>query len=159
MMVRVSLQVKWILRMKHDSPGYLITLDDQPSEKSPSTASATGRFGPGVAIFVCGRAAGSPHKARSDDDRDFGRERIPTISLDHCFLGSATDEEGKKAHESPFLILFDSDTEAIYALAVAEKACKPWVVEFVSNVLVELGYSGVKVALNCLLYTSPSPRD
>ena len=50
MMVRVSLQVKWILRMKHDSPGYLITLDDQPSEKSPSTASATGRFGPGVAI-------------------------------------------------------------------------------------------------------------
>ena len=36
--------------MKHDSPDYPTTLDDQPSEKSPSTASATGRFGPGVAI-------------------------------------------------------------------------------------------------------------
>ena len=34
---------------------------------------------------VCGRAAGSPHKARSEGDREFGRERIPTIRLDHCF--------------------------------------------------------------------------
>ena len=75
---------------------------------------------------VCGRAAGSPHKARSDVDREFGRERIPTISLDHCFLGSADDAEGKQAHESTFLIPFDSKTAAIYALAVAEKACKPW---------------------------------
>ena len=96
---------------------------------------------------VCGRAAGSPHKSRSDVDPELGRERIPTISLDHCFLGSADDAEGKKAHESPFLILFDSETEAIYALAVVEKSCKPWVVEYVSNVLSELGYSGVKVVL------------
>ena len=42
--------------------------------------------------------------------------------------------------------MFDSETEAIYALAVAEKACKPWVVEYVSNALSELGYYGVKVA-------------
>ena len=40
----------------------------------------------------------------------------------------------------------DSEAEAIYALVVAEKARKPWVVEYVFNVLNELGYSGVKVA-------------
>ena len=63
------------------------------------------------------------------------------------FFGSADHAEGKKAHESLFLILFDNETEAIYALAVAEKACKPWVVEYVFNVLIVLEYSGVKVAL------------
>ena len=96
---------------------------------------------------VCGRAAGSPHKSRSDDDREFGRDRIPNKSLDHCFLGSVDDDEDKKAHTSLFLILFDSETEAIYALAVAEKACKPWIVEYVFNVLNELGFSGVRVAM------------
>ena len=94
---------------------------------------------------VCGRASGSPHKSRSDSDREFGRERIPTISMDHCFLGSAEDEG--KAHSSPFLILFDSETEAIYAIAVSEKAVRPWVVDFVVNVLSELGYAGVMVAM------------
>ena len=43
--------------------------------------------------------------------------------------------------------MFDNETEAFYALAVAEKACKLWVVEYVFNVLSELGYSGIKVAL------------
>ena len=50
--LRLLLQLVLNLKMKHDSPGYPTTPDDQPSEKSPSTASATGRFGPGVAI-VC----------------------------------------------------------------------------------------------------------
>ena len=49
-MLGLLLQVMWSLRMKHDSPDCPTTPDDQPSEKSPSTASATGRFGPGVAI-------------------------------------------------------------------------------------------------------------
>ena len=35
---------------------------------------------------VCGRAAGSPHKSRSEADRDFSRSRVPTISMDRCFL-------------------------------------------------------------------------
>ena len=94
---------------------------------------------------VCGRAAGSPHKVRSDADREFGRARIPTISMDHCFLGSAEDDG--KALGSPFLILVDSETEAIYAIAVSDKAAKPWVVEYVFSILVELGYAGVKVAI------------
>ena len=52
---------------------------------------------------VCGRAASKSHRSRSDEDREFGRERIPTISLDHCFLGSADDVDEKKAHGSPIL--------------------------------------------------------
>ena len=87
---------------------------------------------------MCGRAAGSPHKARSDVDREFGRERIPTISLDRCFLGSADDLECKEAHESSCLIDVDSAAGALYALAFAEKACKPWVVEYVFYVLNKL---------------------
>ena len=37
--------------------------------------------------------------------------------------------------------------EAVYAIAVAEAACKPWIVEYVFHALDGLGYSGVKVAL------------
>ena len=40
-----------------------------------------------------------------------------------------------------------TETDAIYGLAVAEKAIKPWVVEYVFNVLSELGSCGVRVAL------------
>ena len=94
---------------------------------------------------MCGRAVSSPHRQRTDEDREFARDRVPTISLDHCFLGTAEDDES--AHSSPFLVLFDGDTEAIYAIAVADKTAKPWVVEYVHNVLVELGYGGVKVAI------------
>ena len=32
-------------------------------------------------------------------------------------------------------------------LQLRKKACKPWIVEYVFNLLKELGYSGVKVAL------------
>ena len=54
---------------------------------------------------------------------------------------------GKTARESPFLILLDSEASAIFALAVAEKACKPWVAKYVFDLLNELGCSVVKVAL------------
>ena len=104
-------------------------------------------FRPCCRHCVFGRAQGHPHRSRGSEDREFGRARPPTISMDHCFLGSADGAEGKKAHESPFLILFDSEIEAMCALAFAEKACKPWAVEYVFNVLGELGYSGVKEAL------------
>ena len=96
---------------------------------------------------MCGRAVIKPHRSRSDEDRAFGRERIPTVSFDYCFLGSADDDDDKKAHGSPFLVLFDRETEAGYAIAAADKACKPWIVEYVCSVLNKLGYSGIKVAL------------
>ena len=57
---------------------------------------------------VRGRAVSSPHRSRTDADREFGRSRIPPISLDHCFMGSAEDEQS--AHGSPILIIYDSDT-------------------------------------------------
>ena len=74
---------------------------------------------------VCGRAVSKPHRPRSDEDHAFGRERIPAISLDLCFLVSADGVNDKKAHGSPILVLFDHETEAVYAIAVADKACKP----------------------------------
>ena len=100
-------------------------------------------FRPWCRHCVYCRAVCKPHRSRSDEDREFGRERIPTISLDYCFLGSADDDDDKKAHGSPFLVLVDSETEAVYAIAVADKTCKPWIVEYVCNVLNELGYSRI----------------
>ena len=54
-----------------------------------------------------GRGASRPHRARSDADRDFSKGRVPTISLDHCFLGSedmGPDGVAIPALENPFLI-------------------------------------------------------
>ena len=96
---------------------------------------------------VRGRGVASPHKSRTDEDRDFGRGRIPTVSMDHCFLGSASNEES--AHENPFLVLYDNETESIFAIAVHSKSTKPWIVEYVKNVLCELGYGEIKIAIKC----------
>ena len=52
---------------------------------------------------------GSPHRAKTDEDREFGRSRIPTLSMDHCFLGMAADDES--AHVNPLVIAYDNDTE------------------------------------------------
>ena len=70
---------------------------------------------------VCGRAVAPPHKSRSDAEREFGRGMIPTISLDHCFLGSR-DDDGSP-HRS-CLILYDNETEGILSVVVASKAAK-----------------------------------
>ena len=94
---------------------------------------------------VLGRAVSSPHRARTEADREFARERIPTISMDHCFLGSARDEES--AHSHPYLILYDGDTEAVYAIPVEDKTASTWLVELVTNIITELGYGGIKIAV------------
>ena len=68
--------------------------------------------------------------------------------MDHCFLGSKDSEES--AHENPFLVLYDNETEAIFAIAVSSKAtAKPWIVEYVKNVIYELGYGDLKIAIKC----------
>ena len=94
---------------------------------------------------VRGRASGSHHQARSDEDREFARSGTPTVSIDHCCLGSEVDEES--AHSSPYLIVFDNASEALYALAVPDKACHAWVVEYVYKIVDELGYGGTRIAL------------
>ena len=97
---------------------------------------------------VCGRAVASPHRSRTEEDREFGRGRIPTISLDHCFLGSK-DSEDESAHRNPFLVCYDNETEGIFTVAVASKSTKPWIVEWLKNVLYEFGYGQMKVAIKC----------
>ena len=97
---------------------------------------------------VRGRAIGSPHRAKTDDDREFGRSRVPTLSMDHCFLGTAADDES--AHVNPFLILYDNDTEAIYAVAVPDKSVRQWIVEYMFMIINELGYEGVKIAMKMM---------
>ena len=56
---------------------------------------------------VCGRGVSSPHRSRTDEDRDFGRGRILTLSMDHCFSGKLNNDES--AHENPCLVLYDDD--------------------------------------------------
>ena len=88
---------------------------------------------------VAGRAASSHHKTRSDVDREFARSGVPTISIDHCFLGSREDEE--HAHSRPYLIMYDNASEAIYAVAVPDKCAHDWIAEYAVRVIADLGYS------------------
>ena len=69
------------------------------------------------------------------------------LTMDHCFLGTAADDES--AHANPFLILYDNNTEAIYAVAVPDKAVRQWIVEYVFMIN-ELGYEGVKIAMKMM---------
>ena len=59
--------------------------------------------------------------------------------MDHCFLGSADDVDGETALGSPFLVLVDNASEAIYCVACSTKGCTEWIVEYVHSVIAELG--------------------
>ena len=96
------------------------------------------------------RGASRPHRGRSEADREFSKGRVPTISLDHCFLGSedmGPDGAAIPALENPFLIMCDADSEAIYFLPVASKAVADYVVYCVKSVIDELRHSEVRIAL------------
>ena len=96
---------------------------------------------------MCALPVASLHKSRTDEDREFGRGRVPTISIDHCFLGS--NETDESAHRNPFLAVYDNEKEAIFAVAVASKSTKPWIIDFVKNILYELGYGQLKISIKC----------
>ena len=119
---------------------------DRPERNSGNTFTCTGHSGHGV-DRVCGRAVASPQSIRKDEDGEFGRGRIPTISIDHCFLGS--DESDESAHRSPFLVVYHNETEAIFAIAVASNSTKPWIVELVKSILYDLGYGQLKISIKC----------
>ena len=90
---------------------------------------------------VRARAVSSPHKRRTPEEIEFLKNRVPTISVDHCFM-SSTDEAASK---NPFLVLYDNDTGSIYAFARGTKAIKPWIVRYVHAIITELGYAQVKI--------------
>ena len=79
---------------------------------------------------VRGRGCSRHHKKRSAEDREFSKDRVPTLSVDHCFLGAEgeDDESTVTAHGNPFLILYDADSESLYCIPVATKAVTDWVV-------------------------------
>ena len=68
---------------------------------------------------------------------------MPTISVDHCFLGSERDAEERG--ERPFLIMHDSKSEALYCIPVSSKATTEWLVTCVKTLMEELGYGGMKI--------------
>ena len=44
--------------------------------------------------------------------------------------------------------MYDNETEAIFAIAVSSKStAKPWIVEYVKNIIHELGYGELKIAI------------
>ena len=51
--------------------------------------------------------------------------------------------------ETFFLMQYDNETERIFAVRFASKATKPGIVEFVLNMLYELGDSQLKIAIKC----------
>ena len=96
---------------------------------------------------VRGKAHASPHKTKSEQEREERRDSgIPTISYDHCFMGSA-DSEAATAHESPWLVCYDDESEAINVIAVPSKSPAPWICQYEMCVLEELGYKGSRVCI------------
>ena len=51
------------------------------------------------------------------------------------------------AHANPFLVVYDNETEGVFAISVPSKATRPWVVEYVKSVIYELGYGEMKISL------------
>ena len=93
---------------------------------------------------VRGRAIASPHRSKKEDKREFlGEGRVPTISLDHCFLGS----EEEAAAGNPFLIIYDDHSESLFAVALASKEYHDWLAELVKSIIDELGYAGVRIVI------------
>ena len=72
---------------------------------------------------------------------------MPTISIDHCFLGSEAEEEN--AASNPFLIVHDAASGAMYCIAMRSKEANIWVIVLVNAIMKELGYEGVKVSIKC----------
>ena len=58
-----------------------------------------------------------------------------------------TAEDEQNAHESPALVLYDSDTEALNVIAVPSKECTPWIVAWAKAVIDELGYGGIEIGM------------
>ena len=82
-----------------------------------------------------GRAVASPHRRRSEASREFAEGgRIPTISVDHCFLGSAEES----AAANPFLIIYDDYSGSLYSVAVASKQYEDWLADYFKAILDEL---------------------
>ena len=91
-----------------------------------------------------GRAVGSPHRRKAQEAREFAEGgRVPTLSIDHCFLGS----EEEAAAANPFLIIYDDCSGALFAVAVASKEYEDWLAEYLKAVTDELGYSGARIAV------------
>ena len=86
----------------------------------------------------------SPHKKKSQEAKDFAQDgRVPTLSIDHGFLGS----EEEAAAANPFLIAYDGCTGALFAVAVATKEHEDWLADYLKAALDELGYGGCRVAI------------
>ena len=96
---------------------------------------------------VAGRAIASPHTRRAPADREFQEDRVPTISLDHCFLGEYSGEKEERKAEFAWLIAYDSNSEAFFALPTGTKEAKEWVIVCLAAFIDKLGYSGVRVGL------------
>ena len=94
---------------------------------------------------VRGRAVSSPHRRKTADAEEFAKDRVPTISIDHCFMG---DEEGA-AKDHPVLVIYDNQSGSIYAIALESKAMKPWIIRYVYGLICEMGYAGTRIAIKC----------
>ena len=66
-----------------------------------------------------GKGISGPHRKMSAEYREFSKGRVPTISIDHCFLGTEAEEES--ASSNPFLIVHDADSGALYCIATRTK--------------------------------------
>ena len=51
------------------------------------------------------------------------------------------------AHAYPFLVVYDNETEGVFAISVPSKATRPWVVEYMKSVIYELGYGEIKICI------------
>ena len=93
---------------------------------------------------VRGQPIASPHRSKKEEKREFlGEGRVPTISLDHCFLGS----EKEAAAGTTLLMIYDDHSESLFAVALASKESHDWLAELVKSIIDELGFAGVRIVI------------
>ena len=82
-----------------------------------------------------GRAVSSPHRRKTGERKEDAQEaRVPTVSMDHCFLGS----EEEAAAGNPFLVIYDDFPESMFAVAVPSKEYQDWLADYVKALMDEL---------------------
>ena len=98
---------------------------------------------PWCRFCTSGKGVASPHRSATPLEKELRAEGVPTISVDHCCLGSERDEADRK--ERPFLILHDSKSESLYCIPVQSKAISEWIVICVKTLIEEMGYGGMRI--------------
>ena len=121
---------------------------------------------------VFGKAKNDPHRTRDSEDH-----QVPCISIDYMYMLEGETRESSELEPLPIVVMKDRMSKAVFAYVVPKKGeCEYAALRASRDLNKVLGYkkfvfkgdqeSALRVLMDriarlcdCLLYTSPSPRD